>query len=138
MTNKFKKALSSIICVFTLSSGVTGIIANATYGDFSFKINRSSYKYSSEQTKDTIHSTSDFAAVYPTYGLAASCPIGVGVVNSGNKAVRANTLWFNSLDGKHLPYINTSSTPSPGGETKLCLKGTAGYYYTELDGQWEC
>lgn len=133
MTKKMKKTLSSIIVTLMLSTGVTGIIANATYSNFKFKLSRSSTDYSEIAVKSVIHSVPDHAKIYPLYGTAADCPIGIGVVNANDYALRAYTVWFDSLEAQFPTY----QSPAPGAGTELRLKGVAGYYYTEMEGVWE-
>lgn len=133
MTKKTKKKLSSIIAAFMLSTNVTGMIANAEYVDFEFHVNRSSTEYSDMAIKSVIHGVPDCAKIYPTTGLLATCPLGVTVVNYYGYSARSNTVWFNSLDAMFPQY----TSPAPGAGAELCLKGTAGYYYTEAQGTWE-
>ena len=113
MTKKAKRIVSSVIATLVVSTSVTGLISIASYGHFYFELSGSSNGYSDPVQKSVIHSTSDYADVLPTSGLAAS--------------------WFNSVEGKHIPY----TYPSPGGGEDMVLKGTAGYYYTKLGGYWE-
>ena len=133
MTKKAKRIVSSVIATLVVSTSVTGLISIASYGNFYFELSGSSNGYSNPVQKSVIHSTSDYADVLPTSGLAASCPIGIGVADYYSHTMRAQTIWFNSVEGKHIPY----TYPSPGGGEDMVLKGTAGYYYTKLGGYWE-
>lgn len=134
LTMKNRKAISFFTSAFLCIMSATAMVADASYSDLYFELSGSTSYYSNVATKSVIHSTSDYADVMLTYGLAPTCPIGIGVANNSNHVLRANTVWFNSLEGKHIPY---TSSPTPGGGEKLVLKGTAGYYYTYDGGYWE-
>lgn len=134
MAMKNGKVISFFMSALLCTISATAMVADASYSNLYFELSGSTSYYSNVATKTVIHSTSDYADVMLTYGLAASCPIGIGVANDSNHVLRANTIWFNSLDRKHIPY---TSSPTPGGGEELVLKGTAGYYYTYDGGYWE-
>ncbi len=134
MTKSKKKILTALLSSVVLSIGFTNIMAFASQGSYSFRLGRDNSAYSSSIKKNAANGTgNDFAKIYPTYGTVSGAPMTLTIYNDNHTTAYSNPAYFTSLDIRwiyytHSVYINEY----------VCLKGKAGYYYSEMDGEWIC
>ena len=134
MTKKFKKFLASAVAIISLTTGMIGLSAFATYNGFSFSIERGTSGFSSNSAQKTVsHNTSqDYAIVVPASGNVSSTMCYLSVYNSSKNTAYSSSYRISSLNTFHIPYSRNLTV-----NNNYYLKAEAGYYGVELSGDWE-